>query len=521
MNKLLLFLSFSVLIFSQCTEESAYQPKEISLGDEVTIDQIHEAYINGDYNVQDVVQFYLDRIEKIDNSGPTLNSVITTNKKAMASAKALDDNFDPENMPPLFGIPVLLKDNIDTKDSMPNTAGSRVMQNSIPNRDAPLVAQLREAGAIILGKTNLSEWANFHSDMSSSGWSGLGGQTNNPYVLDHNPCGSSAGSGVAVSANLCVLAIGTETNGSIVCPSTLNGIVGIKPTVGLISRTGIIPISHTHDTSGPMARTVKDAVIALGTMTSVDTKDSATSVEDRKSNTDYTASLNTDGIKGKRIGYYSKPLEGDTSEMTQIMENALDELRANGAEIFEIKNLLDPKTEAHSFVVMQYEFKDGVNKYLASLGDAAPVKNLDEVIEKTFADSIEMKFDHNLLKTSNERGDLNDPFYLNALDSMLLTSREEGIDKAMRENDLDAIVAITGGPAWKTDHVNGDKYEVYSSSPAAIAGYPSITVPMGFVGELPIGISFFGRAWSEPTLIEIAYAYEQKTMHRKSPKYIK
>lgn len=520
MNKLSIFLFLTLLIFSQCSEESAYQPKPIMLDDEVTIDQIHSAFENAEYNVRDLVHFYLERIKAIDQAGPNLNSVLTINPNAMEIAANLDAEYENRKDLPLFGIPVLLKDNIDTKDSMPNTAGSRVMMQSFPERDAPLVAQLRDAGAVILGKTNLSEWANFHSDMSSSGWSGLGGQTNNPYQLDHNPCGSSAGSGVAVSANLCVLAIGTETNGSIMCPSTLNGIVGIKPTVGLISRTGIIPISHTHDTSGPMARTVKDAAIALGTMTALDSDDSAMSKEGRMVE-DYISNLDLEGLAGKRIGYYSKPLAKDDSQITTIMENALEVLRDNGAMIIEVPEILDPKTETHSFLVMQYEFKDGVNKYLASLGPNAPVKTLDEVIEKTFADSIEMKFDHKLLKKSNARGDLNDPVYVNALDSMLLSSRMEGIDKVMQENELDAIVAISGGPAWKTDHVNGDKYEIYSSSPAAISGYPSVTVPMGFVGELPIGMSIFGLPWTEAELIEIAYAYEQKTKHRSTPKYIK
>lgn len=520
MLKHLRLFSFILLVNVACEEAKQIVPKEITLSEEVSIDEIHKAYKNGSYSVQDVVKFYLDRIEKIDNSGPKLNAVLSINPKAMEIARNLDKNIDSENLPPLFGIPILLKDNIDTKDGMANTAGSRIMKNSYPERDAPLVAQLREAGAVILGKANLSEWANFHSDKSSSGWSGLGGQTKNPYKLDHNPCGSSAGSGVAVAANLCVLAIGTETNGSIVCPSTLNGIVGIKPTVGLISRTGIIPISHSHDTGGPMARSVKDAVLALGTMTSVDPKDPKTRVGSRYAQKSYLESLKNDGIVGKRIGYYSKPLASDTSMLSSIMQDALDVLEKNGAEVIEIDELLDEKTEWHSFVVMQYEFKDGINKYLKSLGSKARVKNLTEIIEKTFADSIEMKFDHKLLQRANERSGLDSPEYLNALDSMLLTSQKEGIDKVMAEKNLDAIVSITGGPAWKTDHINGDRYEIYSSSPAAIAGYPSITVPMGFIDDLPVGISIFGKAWTEASLIEIAFAFEQSTKHRRSPKYL-
>jgi len=521
MNKLPLFFVIILFVNFACKPEPTTSLKDLKISEEISIEEIHKAYLSGEYNVQELVNFYIKRIEEIDKAGPKLNAVLTINPNLAEIAAEMDENMPKVDLPPLFGIPVLLKDNIDTKDNMANTAGSRVMMNSFPERDAPVVAQLRKAGAIILGKANLSEWANFHSNMSSSGWSGLGGQSNNPYKLDHNPCGSSAGSGVAVSANLCVIAIGTETNGSIVCPSSLNGIVGIKPTVGLISRTGIIPISHTHDTGGPMARSVKDAVTALGTMTAKDASDPATKSQNRKASSSYLSSLKNDGINGKRIGYYSRPLSNDTSSLSKVMNDALEVLRINGAEVIEIPKILDRKTEFHSFIVMQYEFKDGINKYLASLGEKAPVKSLSDIVSKTFLDSVEMQFDHQLLKTSSERGGLDSPEYLNALDSMLLTSRRQGIDKVMKDHNLDAIVAVTGGPAWKTDHENGDKYEVYSSSPAAISGYPSITVPMGFVGELPVGISIFGRAWSEATLIEIAYGYEQSTRHRKSPKYLK
>lgn len=493
----------------------------MAIDNEITISEIHEAYQNGDYTVSELVQYYLDRIDSLDQSGPELRAVLTVNPDAMDIARQLDQELEVgRSRGLLHGIPVLLKDNIDTGDKMACTAGANVMNSSFPLEDSPVAAQLRKAGAVILGKANLSEWANFHSMTSSSGWSALGGQTRNPYKLDHNPCGSSAGSGVGVAANLCVVAIGTETNGSIICPSNNNGIVGIKPTVGLISRTGIIPISFNHDTSGPMARTVTDAAITLGALTEVDPKDVKTQAEGRKAYQDYTQFLDKNGIKGKRIGYFTQPLNEDTTELGTIMEEAISYFREQGAEIVEVEEILEEGTGQSSFLVMQYEFKAGLNEYLAAMGDNATVKDLEEIVELTLHDPQEMQYhDHKLLELSQSRGGLEEEEYLVALEKMLKASQENGIDRVMDNLQLDAVIAPSGSPAWKTDLENGDTFGVFSSSPAAIAGYPSITVPMGQIDGLPVGISIFGRAWSEPILLEIAYSYEQGTQHRFSPTF--
>ncbi|MDX1587239.1 MAG: amidase family protein, partial [Balneolaceae bacterium] len=380
-----------------------------------------------------------------------------------------------------------------------------------------ITRKLREAGAVILGKANLSEWANFHSSFSSSGWSGLGGQTHNPYDITRNPCGSSSGPGAAPSANLAVFGIGTETNGSITCPSSANGLVGIKPTVGLLSRSGIIPISFTQDTPGPMARTVRDAAIALGTMVGVDEADSKTAASEGNYHNDYTQFLNEDGLEGKRIGFWKGPL-GNHHRVDTLMYETVRLLEDRGATIVELEQISEENVGGDSFQVLLYEFKDGLNKYFNSLGEDAPVKNMEELVKVTLADSVEMRyFDHDLLITASEKGGLDSEEYTEALERMLKYTREEGIDKVMDENNLDAIVSPTGGPAWKTDLTNGDNFSVSSSSPAARAGYPNITVPMGYIDGLPIGVSFFGRAWSEPELIEMAYAFEQITQARKVP----
>lgn len=518
--ELLLSVGF-LLILSACQ-----QPQEIASDaafqfEEYTIAQMQEGYRNGDFTIREVVQSYLDRIAAIDDNGPELNAVIQVNPDALAIAAALDAELQAgQSRGPMHGIPVLLKDNIDTHDNMETTAGSRALAGSHPLQDSWVAAKLREAGAVIIGKANLSEWANFRGNLSTSGWSGVGGQTRNPYVLDRNPCGSSSGSGVAVSANLCMIAIGTETNGSIVCPSTANGIVGIKPTVGLLSRSGIIPISFTQDTPGPMARTVADAAAALGVMVGIDSADSKTLASPGNSHTDYTQFLNPNGLQGKRIGWY-KASVGQHYKVDSLMAKAIVDLKAQGAEIIEIEQLGSRGAGAASFEVLLYEFKDGLNKYFASLGEDAPIKNMDELIAFNEADSIELQyFDQELVKMANAKGDLNSPEYLKALKDAQTAMRAEGIDKVMNDNKLDAIIAPTGGPAWKTDWVNGDAYILGSSSPAAIAGYPNITVPMGFIQELPVGISFFGRAWSEPVLIEVAYAYENSTKHRRAPKFL-
>jgi amidase len=489
--------------------------------EELTIPQLQQGYKERKYTVVQVVTTYLDRIAETDKNGPKLNSVIHLNPDALQIAEELDRELDAgKSRGPLHGVPVILKDNIDTHDKMPNTAGATALRNSYPKKDSFVTKKLREAGAIIIGKSNLSEWANFRAATSSSGWSGVGGQTKNPYVLDRNPCGSSSGSGVAVSANLCMFAIGTETNGSIVCPSNNNGIVGIKPTVGLISRSGIIPISFSQDTPGPMGRTVQDVAIALGAMTGVDSADAKTIASEGKYLTDYSKYLIADGVNGKRIGLQRKAM-GFSDKVDTLMEKAVLWFKANGAVVIDVDFPKGENYENASFDVMVYEFKDGLNKYLAGLGSETPVKNITELIEFNKSDSIELRyFDQKTLELAVSKSDLTSPEYKKALTIMLKATREDGIDKIMNSNKLDAIMAPTGSPAWKTDLILGDHVAGGSSSLAAISGYPAITVPMGFIDDLPVGITFFGRAWSEPLLIQIAYSYEQGTKHRKAPKYI-
>ena len=486
--------------------------------EEITIDKIQTAYQNGDYTITELVQAYLDRIEEIDVNGPELNSVLQINPDALQIAKELDEELQNGNIRgPMHGIPVFLKDNIDTHDKMNTTAGSIALANSKPLRDSWVAAKLRESGAVILGKANLSEWANFHSNFSSSGWSAVGGQTKNPYDISRNPCGSSAGSGVAVSANLCVIAIGTETNGSIVCPSNNNGIVGIKPTVGLLSRSGIVPISFTQDTPGPMARTLRDAAICLGALTGIDERDSKTSLSEGKSYSDYTQFLNEDGLDGKRIAYLALH-KGVHFRVDELMNEAVAFMESKGATVIEIDEISKIDLGEPAFQVLLYEFKHTLNEYFKSLGDNAPVKSLAELIEVTFTDEIEMQyFDHELLKMAEGKSDLNSEEYLDALEEMLLNSRADGIDRIMERYNLDAIVAPSGNPAWETDLTNGDNFGQSSSRHAARAGYPNISVPMGFIDGLPVGLYIFGRAWSEPQLLEIAYAFEQETMHRQIP----
>lgn len=489
--------------------------------EEFSIAQLQYGYNNNDYSIEDVVGAYLKRIEAIDRNGPKLNSVIQVNPEALAIAIILDKELkEGKSRGPLHGIPILLKDNIDTHDAMQTTAGSRALLGSYPLQDSFVARQLREAGAVILGKANLSEWANFRGQMSSSGWSGVGGQTRNPYDITRNPCGSSAGSGVSVSANLAMLAIGTETNGSIVCPSTTNGIVGIKPTVGLISRSGIIPISFTQDTAGPMARTVQDAAICLGALIEMDSADSKTHAGDRVVYTDYTQFLKKDGLKGKRIGWYKAPA-GRNYKVDAVMEETVAYIKSQGAEIIEVEEIGNEEVGRLSFQIMLFEYKDGLNRYFQALGPDAKIKSLEELIAFNKSDSIEMKFyNQQYLEMAQEKSGLDSDEYKNALAKMLRGIREEGIDKVMNDLKLDAIIAPTGGPAWKTDWTNGDSGHVSSSSPAARSGYPNITVPMGFIDGLPVGISFFGRAWSEPILLEVAYSYEQGTLHRRAPQFL-
>ncbi|MDQ3141645.1 MAG: amidase [Bacteroidota bacterium] len=487
--------------------------------EEITITQLQQGYKDGKYTITAVVKDYLQRIDDIDKNGPQLNSIIYVNPDAVKQAEALDKEMAAGKIRgPMHGIPVIIKDNIDTHE-MPTTAGSIALRNSFPDQDSWLVHKLTEAGAIIIAKSNLSEWANFRGHMSSSGWSGLGGQSKNPYVTDRNPCGSSSGSGVAVAANLCVIAIGTETDGSIVCPSNNNGIVGLKPTVGLISRSGIIPISFSQDTPGPMCRTVEDVAVSLGVMVGTDSSDSKTLDPSAVFHSDYTKFLKVDGLRGKRLGLLTNTL-GFHDKVDTLMMQAVRFMKDQGAMVIEIESRLDDIDE-ESFDVLLYEFKEGVNKYFASLGTDAPIKSLDELIAFNKKDSVELRyFDQHLLEMANAKGDLQSAEYNTALNKIQKVTREEGIDKLMIEHQLDAIIAPTGSPAWKTDLVNGDHFMGGSSSLAAIAGYPSIAVPMGFVGELPVDLSIMGRAWSEPLLLQIAYAYEQGTKHRKAPEYI-
>jgi amidase len=488
---------------------------------EYDIMQIRQAYEKKECSIEDLTRAYLQRIEDIDQKGPALNTMICVNPDAIRIARELDKELrEGRSRGPLHGIPVVLKDNIDTHDKMPCTAGSRALKDSYPLRDSFVAARLRDAGAVILGKSNLSEWANFRGRLSTSGWSGLGGQTKNPYVLDRNPCGSSSGSAVAVSANLTVLAIGTETNGSIVCPSHNNGIVGIKPTVGLISRRGIIPISQTMDSAGPMARSVRDVAMCLGALTEVDPEDDAMLIPGRKAYSDYTPFLKESGLTNKRLGWFTAS-RGSHYKVDALMEKAVDDMRELGAEIIEIEQIFTENIGASSFEVMLYEYKDGLNRYFASLGENAAIRNVEELIIFNENDSVELLyFDQIYLEMAAGKAGLDSEEYRTALEIMLTSAREKGIDRIMEMHGLDAIIAPTGGPAWKTDLINGDHFQLSSSSPAARAGYPNITVPMGFVGEVPVGISFFGRAWSEPLLLEIAYAYEQATLHRRVPEFL-
>lgn len=489
---------------------------------EITVNELQNGMENGTYTTRSVVEMYLNRIGNIDKNGPKLNSVIELNPDAIAIADQLDnERKEGKIRGPLHGIPVMIKDNIDTADKMMTTAGSLALLGSIAQEDSFVAAQLRKAGAVLLGKTNLSEWANFRSTRSSSGWSSRGGQTRNPYILDRNPCGSSSGSGAAVSANLCMLTIGTETNGSIVCPSNANGIVGIKPTVGLISRSGIIPISFTQDTAGPMARTVKDAALLLGALTGVDPRDETTRESSGKSFVDYTQFLDPEGLKGTRIGV-GRGYMGFHEAVDKLIEEALAQMKNAGAELVDIEDRIGSGISQESFDILLFEFKDGLNRYLSALPANIKVRSLKDIISfnKDHEASTMPYFKQEILVKSEKKGDLKSKEYLNALNKVRQVSGPEGIDKVMDEQQLDAIIAPAGGPAWPIDVINGDHFGGGSSSPAARTGYPNITVPAGFVHGLPVGLSFFGKAYTEPLLLKIAYAYEQLSQNRKAPEFL-
>ncbi|MPQ49044.1 amidase [Marinifilum sp. N1E240] len=486
---------------------------------EKSITELLDLMNSGQLSSEELVIAYLDRIENIDKNGPKINSVIDINTDALPLARQLDEERKAGMIRgPLHGIPIMLKDNINTGDKMMTTAGSFALEGNFTEFDAFVVKQLREAGALILAKTNLSEWANFRSTRSSSGWSGRGGQTHNPYVIDRSPCGSSSGSGVAVAANLCVAALGTETDGSVVCPSGHNGIVGIKPTLGLVSRSGIVPIAHSQDTAGPMAKSVEDAAILLSVMTAKDNSDKIT-LNNNNSAINYAKNLNSKALHGARIGIV-RQLFGFHTEVDKIMEKAIEDLKSAGAELIdvELENLHQYSSE--EFEVLLYEFKNDLNKYLASCKYPI-VKTLEDVIafNKQYADLEMPWFGQEIMEMANKKGDLNEPEYLDALKKCKELAGKKGIDATLQKHKLDALIAPTNGPAWSIDLINGDHYGGGSSEAAAVSGYPNITVPAGFVHSLPVGISFFAEAFSEQKLIQFAYAYEQATKHRKSPEF--
>ncbi len=484
---------------------------EISKGemDEIKIIELRNLFQSGSLSSLELTDYYLARIEKIDKKGPCLNSVLEINPEARQIAKKIDSGSG-EGI--LSGIPILVKGNIDTYDSMTTTAGSLALEGNIPSRDAEIVSRLRNAGAVILGKTNLSEWANFRSTRSSSGWSSQGGQTKNPYILDRSPCGSSSGSGVAVAANLCAAAIGTETDGSIICPSSSNGIVGIKPTVGLVSQKGIIPISHSQDTAGPMARTVGDAALLLSVI-------AGDSLE-----VDYKQIMSTDSdtLSGKRIGVV-RNFFGINNDVDSLIDKSVALMKNAGALIVDTHLKTKGKFDDSEFEVLLYEFKDGLNRYLKTCRVKSGIKSISDLIayNKSHHAIIMPWFGQEILKMAEKKGSLEDRKYRSALKESRTLSGKNGIDFLIKENSFDALVAPSGGPAWKIDLINGDHFSLGSASAAAAAGYPNITVPAGFIHGLPVGISFFGRAKSDWKLIKIAAAYEKLSGFRKPPAYEK
>jgi amidase len=519
-----LVVAASVVLSPACTSETGHTtvpPPEFELN-ELSVAQLQEGMASGRYTSRRLVELYLRRIAQIDAAGPRLRSVIETNPEALAIADALDTERKAKGgRGPLHGIPMLIKDNIDTGDKMLTTAGSLALMGGPAPRDAFVVERLRTAGVVILGKTNLSEWANIRSTKSTSGWSARGGLVKNPYVLDRNPCGSSSGTGTAIAANLAALGVGTETDGSVVCPSSVAALVGIKPTIGLVSRSGIIPISHSQDTAGPMARTVTDAAVLLNAMAGVDPRDPATSSAPA-AREDYTAALKADALQGARIGVARAQYFGYNAPADNLIEAAIAEMKAMGATIVDPADIpTAARLDGCEIDVLLYELKADLNAYLATRGATAAASTLKDLIafnERERAREMPY-FGQELFVRAEAKGPLTTPEYVAAASLCHRLSREQGIDAVMTMHRLDALVAPTLGPAWPTDLLNGDHVLGSSSTPAAVAGYPSITVPAGWVGELPVGMLFIGRAWSESRLISLAFAYEQASRHRKPPRF--
>src|SRR5215212_4564738 len=492
---------------------------------EWTISDLQEKMESGELTARRLVELYTERIAEIDKNGPYVNSVIELNPDALEIADSLDaERQAGKTRGALHGVPILIKDNIDTADRMQTTSGSLALEGHIAAKDAFIAKQLRKAGAVIMGKTNLSEWANFRGRRSVSGWSSRGGLTRNPYALDRTACGSSVGSGAAVAANLCAGAVGTETDGSIICPAQTNGIVGIKPTLGLISRSGIIPIAHSQDTAGPMARTVADAAILLGAMTGVDPQDSSTRLSRKRGLTNYTKFLELDGFIGARIGV-ARNMAGANSRILKIFEFCVEVLKKLGAEIIDPVDVPNfDKFGRTELDVLHYEFKADLNKYLKSLSDGVGVRSMADVIKfnEENSDKVMPYFGQEHMMTAQAKPSLRDKKYRDALAKNHLYARTKGLDAAMRKHKLDALVMPSGGPSWVIDLVNGDSsnWDMESTSPAAVAGYPHITVPAGYVFGLPVGLSFVGKAWEEPSLIKFAYAFEQATQLRRTPRFL-
>lgn len=489
-----------------------------------SIMELDEKLSEGEITSVQLTQFYLNRILRWDVRGHRLKSIISVNPEAIQIARELDkERAQGKTRSPLHGIPVILKDNIETLDSMPTTAGSRALKESYVARDARLVKRLRDAGAIILAKANLSEWANFRGQRSVSGWSGYGGLTRNPYDLSRNPCGSSSGSAVAVAAGFAPLSIGTETNGSIICPAQSNGLVGLKPTVGLVSRQGVIPISHSQDSPGPMARSVMEVALALRILQEDEFSELGALKPSGKREENYPSVLNVDSVKGMRIGIY-REASGADARVDSLFEAAQQVFADLGCELLEIEPIMDRTVYGASFEVMLYEYKYGLNQYFANLPEHIQEKtgiaNLEDLIAYNRQDSLELEyFGQEYLEMAQTKGTLSDSSYRAALARAQRGSRSEGINRIMTQYELDAIIAPSGAPAWETDLINGDHFILGSSGPAAIAGYPNISLPMGFVQHMPVGISIFSGAFREADILKLAYAYEQKTKHWQKPDY--